>query len=141
MIELRMFPDLKPEASCNMCGYCCTAISIPISPADLKDMSKRLRDQEKMAEFFIPITEEEAIRRNPAISAKHEASTEERFFYECSQYNEDTKLCGAHENRPSVCSGFPWYGNTINNVALIMHKKCSYWADVPVEAWPEGVEI
>lgn len=140
MIPLKMFPELEKTADCSMCGKCCEAILIPVSSEEMKpDSGIRFRDGDFMRENFVPMTQEEAFRINPNLADP--LSIEKKYYYSCKQYDKTTKLCGAHENRPQVCSGFPWYGNSINNQSLLMHKECSYWLDVPVEAWPSGVEV
>ena len=137
MIPLQMFPELDKVAGCNMCGKCCEVINLPVSHEEFK--VGFYRDGEFILKYWKPISEEEALRINQHI--RHGVDGTPSFYYTCDKYDVSTKLCTAHTERPSVCSQFPWYGKPINNQALSMHLNCSYWLDVPVEAWPNGVEI
>lgn len=139
MIELQMFPELEKTASCNMCGKCCESILIQVSPEDLQNPKNRYKDREFMAANFKPMTKETALSINPdLVDPRH---PDEGFYYSCEKYDKESKLCTAHEERPHTCYSFPFYDSPINNQSLLMHKSCSYWLDVPVEAWPEGVNV
>lgn len=144
MKPLEMFHDLEPQAKCNMCGKCCEVIALPIPPEHLDPASgMRYVDSKFMFENFVPVDAETARSINPHIIIESEEllNGTEQYFYTCKQYDKENKLCMAHEQRPHVCSGFPWYNKPIHNIALRMHMSCSYWEDVPVEAWPDGVMI
>lgn len=63
--------------------------------------------------------------------------------FNCPFFNEETKACGNYENRPPICRGYPFYGREPEDIArapraLQMPLECSYWADVPLKARPEG---
>lgn len=142
MIPLRMFPDLEKTAGCNMCGKCCEAIRLTVPHEHFAPSSGyRYRDADFIWENFIPMSKEEALAINPNLFEAGLDEETESYYYSCKLYDKDTKLCKAHDKRPHTCRGFPWYGNPINNHSLQMHLTCSYWLDVPVEAWPSGVDI
>jgi Fe-S-cluster containining protein len=53
----------------------------------------------------------------------------------CDQFNPDTRQCEAHDDRPRVCSEFPWYGRSPHDpdsrgIADSLSPRCSYHADV-----------
>lgn len=52
------------------------------------------------------------------------------FGFACRFFNKSTRLCEAHDKRPPVCQGYPWYDGEPG-----WHDKlpegCSFWADVP----------
>ncbi len=56
----------------------------------------------------------------------------------CDQFDPGTRLCGAHDERPPVCGGFPWYGRSPSIEGKVMSWRCSYWADVPTDQRPPG---
>ena len=61
--------------------------------------------------------------------------------YRCDAFDPATRLCGAHDARPPVCRGFPWYsdGPTPEGAAgLTGIPQCSFLADVPPGDRPEG---
>jgi Fe-S-cluster containining protein len=47
----------------------------------------------------------------------------------CDAFDQDTRTCTAYEDRPPICSGFPWYGETPSREHPL-HPVCSYTADV-----------
>jgi Fe-S-cluster containining protein len=59
-----------------------------------------------------------------------------RFFYECSNYDRETKRCMAYDDRPPACRAFPtkvtgrWPDGRVS-----LPPACSYRADVglPIE--------
>lgn len=67
----------------------------------------------------------------------------------CSAYDPDTRLCTAHENRPPICSDYPWYGEppkrkrALEKVADLgpggARLGCSYIGDLPPEERPDRV--
>src|ERR1035437_5115249 len=58
--------------------------------------------------------------------------------FSCDAFDSVTRLCTAHDERPPICSGFPWYGKP-PNPKTNLHKRCVFWNDVPQEQWPTGV--
>jgi Fe-S-cluster containining protein len=60
----------------------------------------------------------------------HEEWRDERGArYRCDFFDPNHRECTAHDQRPGVCSGFPWYGEepTRGRVA----GRCSYQWDLP----------
>jgi Fe-S-cluster containining protein len=62
-------------------------------------------------------------------------------YYTCDQFDGERSLCMAHDTRPPICSGFPWYGAEPGTKGMINRalRRCGYWADVPRERWPVTV--
>jgi Fe-S-cluster containining protein len=50
--------------------------------------------------------------------------------WNCSMFDLESRLCTAHDSRPPVCRGFPWYGREPHKVAIEKYINCSFWADV-----------
>ena len=34
----------------------------------------------------------------------------EAHYFACDAYDSESHLCTAHEERPGICRGYPWYG-------------------------------
>jgi Fe-S-cluster containining protein len=52
-----------------------------------------------------------------------------QYLVTCDQFDPETRMCTAHDDRPPICSGYPWYGAEPNpNRAL--DPQCSFIADV-----------
>jgi len=61
--------------------------------------------------------------------------------WECDQFNPETRQCMAYEGRPPICAGFPYYtddGKPGVIPAGRLPTRCSFWADYPESARPEG---
>lgn len=52
-----------------------------------------------------------------------------RHAYLCDAFDPVLRACTAYQDRPPVCSGYPWYGHEPRERQL--HPACSYNADVP----------
>jgi Fe-S-cluster containining protein len=64
----------------------------------------------------------------------------------CDAYDPVNRLCGAHEQRPPVCSDFPWYGRDPNgeasrDIAAALPPQCSFNADVAGRRMLPVVEV
>lgn len=47
----------------------------------------------------------------------------------CDVFDPDTRTCTAYEDRPPICSGFPWYGAEPDRERLL-DPCCTFNADV-----------
>lgn len=47
----------------------------------------------------------------------------------CLAFDTETRLCTAHDSRPPVCSGYPWYGQEPKKDTWL-HPRCSFQADI-----------
>lgn len=56
-------------------------------------------------------------------------------FYRCDWYDPDTRECKAHDQRPPICSGYPWYGDAPDSTKAIP-PQCGFLTDVNVEPIP-----
>jgi Fe-S-cluster containining protein len=124
-----------------MCGQCCRAISLDLSPRGLRDLADRerarletatphrtdverlLRDISFILERFRPMARAQAVAINPEL-----ADLEGRHFYSCDALAADGS-CSCHSGRPYVCEGYPWYHGA-PNPALLVHRPCGYEHDV-----------
>lgn len=68
----------------------------------------------------------------------------------CDQFDRTSRLCLAHDHRPSICRDFPWYGREPRgtrtewngeHVIGLISRRCSFWADVPASERPADVSF
>ncbi len=56
-------------------------------------------------------------------------------LYSCDRFDPQTRLCTAHEDRPPICRGFPYYGR--ETITVDLPEQCSYrddWQPVTFKA-------
>jgi Fe-S-cluster containining protein len=56
---------------------------------------------------------------------------------ECANYDRAHSICRDYDNRPPLCSRFPWYDYEPGDLG-ICELRCSYLLDVPPAKRPEG---
>jgi Fe-S-cluster containining protein len=56
--------------------------------------------------------------------------------YICAMYDVHRRLCRAHDQRPRMCSEYPWYDSTPD--ASVIDGSCSYMLDVEPSQRPAG---
>jgi Fe-S-cluster containining protein len=101
---------------CNMCGKCCEAIRLMIPPEQFAEYGPNAEEGSNyrfVYEHWRNISEDEAFRRNPLLRMQKEAGlvNGEVWYYECDMYDPVTHKCKAHDTRPHVCRGYPFYGD------------------------------
>jgi len=121
---------------CARCGDCC-------DPVILTHTKRQVREGGGPSAPFIlanwrRISRAEAARRRPGLEAFQGDGYR---YYECAAFDPETRLCGARDDRPPVCRGFPWYGQEPNAGRLGSLSRCSFWADIPPAQRPEGVQL
>lgn len=122
---------------CSRCGDCCDPVIVTFDPQEYAaEALTRLDGKEAddwarhQIEFFrdhwrSKSTYESTVNGEPVTVHR----------VECDQFDRATRSCGAHDNRPQVCSGFPWYGREPHSAeaqpcASSLSPRCSYNADV-----------
>lgn len=129
------------KGSCHMCGKCCEAIHLLQSPqevASIAESEKMSGDARFITDNWTPITKEEAFTINPYLKQNEDGLAEKGidnvygkfYYYTCTQLDKETRKCRVHENRPQVCSGYPWYGRRPNNSILWYADECGYKVDL-----------
>lgn len=120
------FTDEEIEILCEECGgRCCFTIPYThdlvdirgfLAAGDVTMLSGTKKEQEKNLEEFKFISENWV--QLPVIEAKKTAtydipgwSTEDgnSHYYNCTQWDPDTKKCCAYDRRPPNCRGFPFF--------------------------------
>jgi len=116
---------------CNKCGQCCEVIPLKYLKKDLYNNPHP--DAQWILKHFRRISKVEARKRNSAWSGKG-------IYYECDQYNWDSRECMPQDLKPDMCKKFPWYDKEPSAEFLIPFKKCSFWEDIPKNERPEWYE-
>jgi Fe-S-cluster containining protein len=115
---------------CNKCGACCRVLTLEQSPAEVQAIAAVTKvlgipsDHVFAAEHWHPLTRAEAMQRNPFYVRR---LSEGAHFYWCDQLGADGR-CTAHETRPLVCRGYPWYDQAPRDMPLA-DQDCGYVYD------------
>jgi Fe-S-cluster containining protein len=56
----------------------------------------------------------------------------------CDAFDAESRRCTAHQDRPPVCRGYPWFGAPSARRAAGLPRQCSYLLDLPVADRPAG---
>ena len=85
-------------------------------------------DHQFAAEHWQPLTRAEAMARNPFYVSRVRKDV---YWYTCDRLGADGR-CGAYEERPLVCRGYPWYGAPPRQIPLA-DPDCGYASDRPAD--------
>jgi hypothetical protein len=144
-------PGSSPGSAtrCAACGSCCRVLSLQGSHDSyrllLEQFPERLSPDQRLNAAFIlahmhPIGPALALQINPMLAMKDIHAN----FYLCDRYEAVSQRCLAYDERPPVCSGFPKYNRPLTDAqyasGLSPHPRCSFWADVPKDLWPDYVD-
>lgn len=114
---------------CARCGDCCDPVRVP---AEILD------PYQEWIEYWRDGGDADIADADPTVRfiATHMSETDpddtgHRVFV-CSFFDQTTRECTAHELRPPMCSGFPWYGEAPTERRIQwLYPRCSYALDVP----------
>jgi Fe-S-cluster containining protein len=129
-------PEVVTETECNRCGDCCTDIYLSSTKVALRQIIRDNPDQPSLSARFV-------------LAHWHRSGTavgdpKGHVRWSCDRFDPDTRLCTAHDDRPPVCSGYPWYGRDPAEVAKEVSvvsrlpPRCAFFADVPADQRPDG---
>jgi hypothetical protein len=61
------------------------------------------------------------------------AQNRQWWFSDCDRFDPTTRRCLAHDERPPICSGYPWYGgrNSVRQEPHPLDPGCAFNEDVP----------
>jgi Fe-S-cluster containining protein len=93
---------------CAQCGRCCNDINSPTAPEDVKKIPAQ-EGRLALVECW------EYIGR----------IADGRYHYKCRYFN--GKTCEAHDRRPEVCRGYPFYGKPEVGKKYALDKDCIYY--------------
>lgn len=128
---------------CNGCGACCDPVVSPFTLDQLRKLLPIQLDAEQrenkafMLAHLTPITRREGLDRSPYLTQGGityitvGGRMVEMFsnFYDCDFYDRATRSCTAYEQRPPMCSQYPWYGG-IPDPSAALPGPCEYHLDV-----------
>ncbi len=106
---------------CSRCGDCCDPVWYPLSPADIRQGAVTAAGTTHAADL--------------EFAAAHWAHTgavddDGRYAYACDRFDQHARLCTAHDERPPICRGYPWYDGATTTLVLLP-ARCAFRADLP----------
>lgn len=117
---------------CARCGDCCDPVYLSADQAELVEQWRR----------YVAAGGQPTPGSDVTFILDHWQPLERRDTgtrYRCDRFDPVHRTCGAHEDRPDVCSGFPWYGEEpTREAAGEIARTCSYLFDVPADQRPAG---
>ena len=129
---------------CSRCGDCCEAIPFQRTKKMIdKHLAESvLSDKNEYSLKFIKKYWRRISRKKFVAIHPEAANTSSPYFYTCLKFDAVARLCMAHDERPAICSDYPWYD--IDPVRQEFHgipARCSFWEDVSEERRPVWVKI
>lgn len=125
------------------CGACCDPVVLPYSrdeiartlPGEVLEPA----DRAHVLTNLVPMRRRDGMQRASYLSAGvtvmgRPGSPESTvlawsFFYTCRLYDAETARCTAYEDRPPMCSQYPWYGDP-PDTAKALPTECVYREDL-----------
>jgi Fe-S-cluster containining protein len=91
----------------NECaGVCCAGFTLSRTYAEIVEHMDTIPDGEYIVDMLIPLTADESALRSVRFGSK--LYPPEREVFTCRHWNENTRRCGAYEQRPGMCRKFPY---------------------------------
>ncbi len=105
-----------PATRCSCCGDCCDPVWYPLSPADIRQGAVTAAGSASGADL--------------RFAAAHWTSTGATddvagYAYACDRFDPVTRLCTAHDERPPVCRGYPFYDRPSDPLVLLP-ARCAF---------------
>lgn len=105
---------------CSRCGDCCDPVWYPLGAADIRQSASTAAGGPSAADL--------------AFAAAHWRPTGERrddlHGYACDHFDAVSRLCTAHDERPPICRGYPWYDGPPRRGLPLLPARCSFRADL-----------
>ena len=92
-------------------GACCAAFYLPHGIREFRARARagKLQDGEFIADMVIPLTPKEARERSQRFGGKLATPWKLRgHYFACRHWDEQTRLCTVYDQRPRMCSGYPY---------------------------------
>lgn len=109
---------------CSKCGDCCEEISLNIDHGKIVQQiaqgygaGRWLKDANFIINNMRPTGR--VIRQGNRVKQ----------VLECSKFDKESRICTAHDDRPTVCRDYPWYNREPVKGDTTMKGRCSYLAD------------
>lgn len=95
-------------------GDCCVVFTLPYDYEQVREKMHVIEDGTFIADMLVPLTKDQAAKRVAELmSATGQAAFEgddTKHYFTCVHWDESTRRCGAYDERPRMCRGYP-YGN------------------------------
>ena len=86
----------------------------------LPQKGPRARDTEFILDMLVPLTRPQALARSRRLGYPDPPRYGPKYqLFTCRHWNEETRLCGAYEDRPDMCRDYPYSGRDCE-------RGCSY---------------
>jgi len=91
-------------------GACCAAFQLEYTLRELR--TRKLQDGAFIADMVIPLSPKEARERSLRFggNALPWPWKQRGHHFACRHWDEQTRLCTVYEERPRMCSGYPYEG-------------------------------
>lgn len=109
---------------CAMCGDCCENIGLNVDVSIMKARLANGRVAGKDRKELLFITENFI----PTGRVETRGGKTKRIL-KCLKFDKKTRQCTAHDERPTLCRRYPWYGGEPVKGDTTMGGRCSYLAD------------
>jgi Fe-S-cluster containining protein len=135
------------EGKCNCCGMCCSAITVSKSMKQITNCSAvrhyietgEITNHEEFPDTIVDalfiylnwkqISEHEAFKINPYLKKWGRDKGHKRFFYTCTKFDKENRVCTVHDHNPKVCRKFPWYDGKPIVGEILYSPNCGYTVD------------
>lgn len=115
---------------CAQCGDCCENMTLTLTKVQARaivaDPLRCTADRVVDAQFFLDHWHR--------VGGARTGTT-----WSCDRFDTETRTCTAHDDRPPVCRGYPWYEKEPDS-GRHLSKRCSFWADIHAAQRPPGVQ-
>ena len=124
----------RVSLGCAKCGACCDPVFIDYdvwagAVADARRYGADGQEVQPRGQW--------ANRIFIAASMRPVGARNGQVMLECRFYDREHAMCRAYDDRPPLCSGYPWYGDEPSSHAHELGLSCSYLLDVPPAERPE----
>lgn len=89
--------------ACVRCGECCDPILLRATKREIR-ADRSLEGDEFILRHWRRISKDEAFHKRPILRESHDRG---RFYYTCDQFDQQSRRCLAHAERPPICRAFP----------------------------------
>ena len=109
-------PTQTAGIQCSACGDCCDPVWYPMGPADIRQSASTTGA-------------EDLVFAAAHWQATGERDADGRHAYACDRFDPVSRLCTAHDERPPICRGYPWYGDPPGRRLVVLPVRCAFRAE------------
>lgn len=117
---------------CSKCGDCCENIHVGMDMNKIRRIAYQVPAHPEWQSGWVKFNESiESARFALNVWKFEREGREGGSIFSCPRFDAEARLCTAHDERPPVCSGFPWYGDDPNPEDLTkLPPRCTFNADI-----------